>query len=85
MLAIFGSILDLFQYAFKDIISRASSSDVSVHFFHKSSFALSNPLDELDKFYKITFYFVNFAFASLFPSCIFLSLYSHFRGLCAFA
>ena len=69
MLAKFGSILDFFQYAFKDIL-RASSSDVLVHFFHKSSCAISIPLDVLDIFYKMTFYFGNFLFASLFPSCI---------------
>ena len=60
MLATFASILDFFQYAFKDIISRASSSDVSVHFFYKSSSAISIWLDMLDRFYKMTFYFVNF-------------------------
>ena len=65
----FASILDFFQYAFKDIISRANSSDVSVHFFHKSSFAIFIPLDELDKFYKIVF--VKFLFASLLLLCIF--------------
>ena len=70
MLAIFASILDLFQYALKDIISRASSSDISVHFFHKSSCTISNLLDALHKFYKMTFYFVGFLFASLFPSSI---------------
>ena len=70
MLATFASILDFFQYAFKDIISRASSSDVSVYFFHKSSRAISIPLDALDKFYTMTFYLANFWFALLFPSCI---------------
>ena len=70
MLATFASILDFFQCAFKDVISRASSSDVSVHFFDKLSCAISIPLDVLDKFYKMTFYFVNFLFASLFLSCI---------------
>ena len=70
MLATFASILDFFENAFKHIISRASSSDVSVHFFHKSSCAISIPLDVLDKFYKMTFYFVNFLFASLFLSSI---------------
>ena len=70
MLDTFASILDFFQYANKDIISKASSSEVSVHFFHKSSCAISIPLDALDKFYKMTFYFVNFFFASLIPSCI---------------
>ena len=70
MLATFESILDFFEYAFKDIISRASSSDVSVHFFHKSSCAISIPLDALDKFDKMTYYFVNFLFTSLFSSCI---------------
>ena len=71
MLATFASILDFFQYVhvFKGIISRASSSDVSVHFFPKSSSAISIPLDAVDKFYKMT-YLVNFLFASLFPSCI---------------
>ena len=53
-------LFDYFQYALKDIISRASDYDVSVHFFHKSSCAISIRLDVLDKFYKITFYFVNF-------------------------
>ena len=43
-----------------DIISRASNSDVSVHFFYKSSCAISIRLDVLDKLYKMTFYFVNF-------------------------
>ena len=75
MLATFASILDFFQYAFKDIILRASSSDESVHFFHKSSCAISIPLDVLDKFYKMTFYFVNFLFASPFPSCILFCYY----------
>ena len=70
MLATFGSILDFFQYAVKDIISRASSSDVSVHFFHKSSFAISIPLDTLDKSYKMIFIWLIFLFASLFPLCI---------------
>ena len=60
MLATFASILDFFQYAFKDTISRASSFDVSVHFFHKSSCTISIPFDVLDKFYKTTFYFENF-------------------------
>ena len=55
ILATFASILNFFQYAFKDIISRASSSDVSVHFFHKSSCAISIPLDALDEFYKNDF------------------------------
>ena len=55
MLATFASILGFFQYADKDIISKASSSDVSAHFFHKSSCAISIPLDALDKFYKMTF------------------------------
>ena len=82
MLATFASILNFFQYAFRGIISRASSSDVSVHFFHKSSCAISVPLGVLDKFYKMTFYLVNFFFASLFPSCIFfLLLCSNFYGL----
>ena len=66
MLATFASILDFFQYAFKDIISRASSFDVSVHFFHKSSCAISIRLDVLNKFYKITFVSLIFLFASLF-------------------
>ena len=66
----FASILDFFQYAFKDIILRANSSEVSVHFFHKSSCALFIPLDVLDKFYKILF-FLKFLFASLFPLFIF--------------
>ena len=70
MLVAFASILDFFQYADKDIISRASSSAKSVHFFHKSSCAISIPLGAIDEFYKKTFYFVNFWFASLFPSCI---------------
>ena len=70
MLAMLASFLNFFKYAFKDIISRASSSDVSVHFCHKSSCTISNPLDALDKFYEMTFYFVDFLFASLFPSCI---------------
>ena len=70
MLAIFASILDFSQYAFKDIISRASSYDLSAHYFHKSSSAISIPLRVLDKFYKMTFCFVNFLFASPFPSCI---------------
>ena len=70
MLAKFASILDFFQYALKDIVSRASSSDVSAHSFHKSSCAISISFGVLDKFYKMTFYFVNFLFASLFPSCI---------------
>ena len=60
MLATFASILDFFHYAFKRIILRASSSEVSVHFFHKSLSAISIPLDVHDKFYKMTFYFVNF-------------------------
>ena len=60
MLATFASIFDFFQYAFNNYISRASSSDVSVHFFHKSSCAISVLLEVLDKFYKMTFYFVNF-------------------------
>ena len=70
MLATFASILDFFQYAFKDIISRASSYDVLVYFFHKSSCTIAIPLDALDKFYEMTFYLVNFLFASLFLSCI---------------
>ena len=65
MLATFASILDFFQYAFKDIISKASSSDASVHFFHKPSCAISISLDVLDKFYKMTYCFVNFLFASV--------------------
>ena len=56
---------------FKEIILRASSSDVSVHFFHKSSCAIFIPLDAVGKFYKMT-YFVNCLFASLFPPCILL-------------
>ena len=60
MLAKIASILDFFQYTFKDIISRASSFDVFVYFFHKSSCAISNTLDALDIFFKMTFYFVNF-------------------------
>ena len=60
MLATTASILDFFQYAFKDIISRASGSDLLVHFFHKSSCAISISLDVLDKFYKMIFYFVKF-------------------------
>ena len=52
----FALILDFFQFAFKDVISRANRSDVSVHFFHKSSCAIFIPLDELDKFYKILFF-----------------------------
>ena len=70
MLATLASILDFFHNAFKDIISRASSSDVPVNFFHESLCALSIPLDALDKLYKMTFCFVNFLFASVFPSCI---------------
>ena len=54
MLPRFASILDYFQYAFKDIISRANSFDVSVRFFHKSSRPIFIPLDELDKFYTIS-------------------------------
>ena len=73
----FASILDFFQYAFKDIISIANSSDVSVHSFHKSSCAIFMPLDVLNKFYKIL-YFLKFLFASLFLLCIFLFLYSCF-------
>ena len=60
MFATFASVLDFFQYAFKDIILRASSFDVSVHFFHKSSCAISILLNVLHKFYKMTFCFVNF-------------------------
>ena len=60
MLATFAIILDFFQYAFKDIILKAGNSDVFSHFFHKSLFAISIPLDVLDKFYKMIFYFVNF-------------------------
>ena len=71
MLAIFASILDFFRYAFKDIILRTSSSDVSVHFFHKSSCAISIPLDVLDRFNKMTFYFVNIFVC--FPFSIFYS------------
>ena len=70
MLATFASILDFFQYSFKHIISRASSFDVSVHFFYKSC-AMSNPLDALNKFYEMTFYFVNFLFASHFNHVFF--------------
>ena len=75
MLATFASSLDFFQYEDKDIISKASSSDVSVHFFHKSSCAISIPLDALDIYYEMTFYFVIFLFASLFPSRILFSYY----------
>ena len=60
MLATFASILEFFHYANKDIISKASSSDVSVHFFHKSSCAIFIPLDALDKFYKMTFYLLRY-------------------------
>ena len=70
MLATFASILDFFQYAVKDIILKVSSSHVLVHFFHQSTCAISIPLDVLHKFYIMTFYFVNFLFASLFSSCI---------------
>ena len=69
MLATFVSILYFFQYADKDIILKATISDVPVHFFHKSSCAISITLDALDKFYKITFYFANYLFALLFPLC----------------
>ena len=77
MLFRFASILDFFQYAFKDIILRANSSDLSVYFFHKFSCAIFIPLDVLHKFYKI-FFFLKFLFASLFLSCIFLLVYSYF-------
>ena len=70
MLDTFASILDFIQNALKDIISRASSSDVSVHFFHKSSCAITIPLDALDKFYVMTFISLIFLFASLCLSCI---------------
>ena len=60
MLATFASILDFFQSRFKDIISRVSRADVLVHFFHKSSCAISIPLDVLHKFCKMAFYFVDF-------------------------
>ena len=60
ILSTFASILDFFQHAFNSIISRACSSDVSVHFFDKSSCAVLVRFDALDKFYKMTFYFVNF-------------------------
>ena len=66
----FASILDFFQYAFADIISRANSSDVSVYFFYESSCAIFISLDELDKFYKIHF-FCEVLHASLFLLCIF--------------
>ena len=84
MLATFAPILDFFQYAFKDIISKASSSDMSIHFFYKLSCATSNPIDALDKFYKMTFYFVNFFCLTTSITYSFLLLYTNFRGLCAF-
>ena len=68
----FASILDFFQYAFKDIILRANNSDVSVHFFHKSSCAIFIPLDELDRFYKIHFFcgvFVCFTISIMYFFC----------------
>ena len=86
MLDTFASILDFIQMAFKDIISRASNSDVSVHFFHKSSCAITIPLDALDKLYIMTIisliFFVCFSISIVYS---FLILYSYFRGLCAFA
>ena len=85
MLATIASILDIFQYASKDIISRASSSVVSVHFFHKSSCAMSNPLDALDKFYKNDFISLVFRLLHHFHRVFFLLLCGHFHGLCAFA
>ena len=68
------------KYAFIDIISRASSSDVLVNFFHKSSKAISIPLDVIHKFYKMTFYFVNLLLDHGFHYVFFLLLYSYFRG-----
>ena len=73
MLSTFESIFDFFQYAFKDIISRVSSSDVLVHFFHKSSCAISIRSDVLHKFYKMIFYFVHFLFASLYICILFVT------------
>ena len=75
----FASTLDFFQYVFKDIVSRAISSDVSVHFFHKSLCTIFTQLDVLDKFYKIHV-FSKFMFAPLFLLCnFFLVMYSYFR------
>ena len=74
----FASILDFFQYAFKDIISRANSCDVSVQIFRKSSCAIFIPLDMLDKFYKILF-FLSFYLLHDFYCAFFLLLHSYFR------
>ena len=86
MLDTFASILDFIQMAFKDITLRASNSDVSVHFFHKSSCAITIPLDALDKLYIMTFissiFFVCFSISIVYS---FLILYIYFRGLCVFA
>ena len=65
-----------FQYAFKDIIARANSSDVLVHLFHKSSCTIFIPLGMLDKFYKILFSLV---FVCSLLLCIFVLLYNYFR------
>ena len=73
----FASLVDFFQYAFKDIISRANSSDVSVHFFYQSSCVIFIPLDVLDKFYKISLFFKVFVCFNI-SICIFLLLYSYF-------
>ena len=86
MLDTFASIRDFIQNAFKDIISRASNSDVSVNFFHKSSCTITTPLDALNKLYIMTFisliFFVCFSISIVYS---FLILYSSFRGLRAFA
>ena len=86
VLPIFASILDFFQYAFKNLISRANSSDISVHFFHKSSCAIFIPLDELDRFCKFIF-LGSFCLLHYVCYVFFLLLYGYFHDcvhLCDF-
>ena len=83
IIALFALTVDNFQFAFKDIFSRAISSDVLVHFIHKSSSRTVIQLGILDNFYKMNCFLLT-VYSFYIPSRVFILLGKYFFFILAY-